>query len=576
MVFLAVGLSLFVYCQKDDQKSTTLQDSKFHYAATNNKEFYGNIESIEKDKNFNKRVYGGIVSHHLLAAPEIAKFFKNISHQKVSTVVVIGPNHYERASDILISQYSYKTPWGVLETDHKNIKKILNSNLAKNREKPFKNEHSISALAGFVKYSFPEAKFIPIILGKKAPASKLNLLSEKLKKILPEDSLVLASVDFSHHLHKTAAIFHDRKSIATIAGFDLRNIRNLEIDSPASIYTLLKYSKQKNTQEIDYKNVNSAELVKNDGLEDVTSYLFAYFKKGQKSQEKNISILSFGDAIFDREIKNLLENKESPFEKIRGAEGNFLRGTDFNILNLEGPITNKKNCQDKQVNFKFNSSVASLLSENNINLVNLANNHIFDCLEEGAKDTRENLKEAGIDYFGGKKPKESYKIKKVNGQKIAFVGIDQTLKLIEIDFFYNLISKLKKENDYVFVNIHWGYEYDKLPSKAQKKTAHGLIESGADVIIGHHPHVIQPIEKYKDGVIFYSLGNFIFDQKTRETNKGIAVGSILEQTKFDFYIFPYKIINGKPKLMPYNERAGFCKSFLNKIDNKETCVFSLP
>jgi len=336
---------------------------------------------------------------------------------------------------------------------------------------------------------------------------------------------------------------------------------------------LLRYLEKRGAQQIDYINTNSADLLKDENLEDVTSYVFAYFSKGTVSWQENISILNFGDAMFDRDVWKIIERGNNPFEYIKGTEGNFLKGVDFIVLNLEGPITDKNNCPKKEISFKFNPQIARLLFENNINMVNLANNHIFDCGQVGIQDTRNYLNKFDIDYFGGFRLENSYSIREINNKKVAFIGIDQTLEPIKLDLFYPLVKKLKKENDFVVVNIHWGYEYDISPSKIQSEIAYSLIDSGADVIIGHHPHVIQPLEIYKNRVIFYSLGNFIFDQNTKETNEGIGVGIILEDDKSIFYIFPYRIVNRQPALLSYSEMVIFCRKFLGEIDTKNNCSF---
>lgn len=563
--------------QLEENKSEVIKYSNFHYASSNKKEFYGGLEKIQPNKIINEKVYGGIVSHHLFAASKIAEFFVNLKQQKIKTFVIIGPNHFNRGSDdISISKYPYQTPWGVVESNSEIIEKIIDTNLAINSEDVFEGEHSISALVGFIKYTFPEAKIVPLIVKKNTSSDKIDLLADKLNQILPPDAFVLASVDFSHHLNRIPADFHDRKSISAIESFDFKNIYNLEIDSPPSISLLLKYLTEKGGQKMIYSNTNSVMFSGNLDSEDVTSYLFAYFMKGSPNKNKSISVLNFGDAMFGRSVGQAFLKGRDPFEFIKGVEGNFLKGIDFKILNLEGPITADNSCKEGVMSFRFNPVIAKTLFDNKINAVNLANNHILNCGWEGLADTKKYLESFNIGYFGDFKSEQSYLVKKIGNQKIAFLGFDQTLGSSNLDDFYALVKKLKSENDYLIVNIHWGYEYDALPSKIQKDIAYKLIDNGALVIIGHHPHVIQPVEIYKNGVIFYSLGNFIFDQIMTETKKGLGVGIILNKNQRLFYLFPYKIVNYQPVLLPYNEMSSFCDNYLKDFKNniEDVCIFS--
>lgn len=548
----------------------------YHMAYYQNKEFYGGLEEMNPDDIIQEKVYGGVTSHHLLVSSEIAKFFVNLKNQNPETIIILGPNHYGLGSNLFISKYPYKTPWGLLEPDLSTINRLIESGYVENQEKAFEIEHSVSSLVGFIKYVFPEIKIVPIIIADRTPKEQLDKLAVELDRILPDNALVVSSVDFSHHLNRIASDFHDKKSVSAISSFDFDNIFNLEIDSPSSIYVLLRYLEKREVFKIGgLINTNSADGSGNLSLEDVTSYVFAYFIKGLKQEQENITLLNFGDAMFDRNVRKIIDQGNNPFEFIRGVEGNFLKGIDCILLNLEGPITLVNQCQKKDYSFKFDPGIAGLLKKNNFNLVNLANNHIFDCYEQGIEDTKEYLGDLSIGYFGGNNLDDSYVIKEVNNQKIVFLGIDQTQSSISINQFYDLVKQLKKDNDYLVVNIHWGYEYSLYPSKKQKEIAHNLIDNGVDIIIGHHPHVIQPVEIYNNKAIFYSLGNFIFDQNAKETNQGMGVGAVLDKNNYSFYIFPYEIINSQPKLMSYNKTISFCNQFLSNVDNSNSCSFNL-
>ncbi len=245
-------------------------------------------------------------------------------------------------------------------------------------------------------------------------------------------------------------------------------------------------------------------------------------------EKKEISILFVGDIMFDRSIRQFAEKKGNNFifEKTR----DLLSKNDLTVANLEGPITENKsksiNTNENQKEhfiFTFDKSLASTMFENNIKLVNLGNNHILNFGENGLNQTKNYLEKSGIEYFGGMESgKEKYIIKDISGIKIGFICFNQfggsTSETIK-----NIVEA-KNKTDVLMVYAHWGKEYVKVPSDNIKNIAHSFIDNGANLIIGTHPHVVQDKEEYKGKTIYYSLGNFIFDQYfSKETQNGMAV-----------------------------------------------------
>jgi poly-gamma-glutamate synthesis protein (capsule biosynthesis protein) len=257
--------------------------------------------------------------------------------------------------------------------------------------------------------------------------------------------------------------------------------------------------------------------------------------------EKEIRLLFVGDIMMARYVEKRIKklNKEYiyPFEKIL----NYLKTFDYVIANLEGPISDKGVKVGSKYSFRMKPEVAEALSKANINIVNLANNHIFDYGKVAFEDTLKNLEKNNIKYFGN-----SYEplIIEKEGAKIGFLGFSDFLKHLEVrenktgiatinDNLSEIIKKAKEKVDILIISFHWGEEYKKIANERQRKIAKIAIDSGADLVIGHHPHIIQNIEKYKDKFIFYSLGNFIFDQNfSKETMIGGGVEVyIMTQTK---------------------------------------------
>src|SRR3989344_345557 len=306
-----------------------------------------------------------------------------------------------------------------------------------------------------------------------------------------------------------------------------------------------------------------------------TGLLYSSKTKAEPAVDDSVSILNFGDMMFDRNVRKRMQNGLDPFASLRGTFDDLLPGVDFVVANLEGPIVemDRKKCQIKAYNFQFASTTPALLRGAGIDLVNLANNHAFDCYQHGVASTTEYLDAAGLDYFGGESLETSYLVKSVGDKSVAFVGIDQTIRPTKVKDFYPLMKELKSANDYVIVNIHWGNEYEVKESKVQNDIAHNLIDNGVDVVFGHHPHVIQPVEVYKGKAIFYSLGNLIFDQIDPGTNQGIGAGVVLEASSTSAYVFPYTIDKSEPKMLSPEEALTFCKEYLKDIASSTGCTF---
>ena len=194
----------------------------------------------------------------------------------------------------------------------------------------------------------------------------------------------------------------------------------------------------------------------------------------------------------------------------------ILSKDDVTIANLETTFTDSNDRADKQFNFKSSSDYAKSLPLGSIEGVNISNNHIYDYKEKGFMDTKLALENVNINYFG----EGSVWRTKIKNQSFGFLGYRGWS--LDKDFLNKLksdIVALKKINSVVIINFHWGNESQYYPIDAQKQLAHFAIDNGADIILGHHPHVIQGIEQYKNRIIAYSLGNFCFGGNSNPTDK---------------------------------------------------------
>lgn len=547
-----------------------------HSAYYVDQSFYGDIEALRRPPPSSKKMYGGIISHHFLMAKEIAGLISLFSQQKPKAIVIVGPNHFGIGNgNLLVSRYGYQTPWGIVKNDQEIVNELIKRNVVTLDERPFVEEHSISTLVGFIKYFLPDTKIVPIILKRHVTDSERMALVNALSEILSDDDIVLGSVDFSHHINPIASEFHDNRTISIVNDFDFERLQSVEVDSPGTLDVVLGYLDSIGAKKMRSVNTNMSKYIEDPFLEDGTSYLFANFVRGNNTQDTKVSILSFGDMMFDRGVGEVITAGDDPFDRIQGDEGNFVRGIDIITANLEGPITQEDKCSDRIYSFKFDLTVIELFTKHNFNAINLANNHIFDCHSAGLADTKKYLDENEIMHFGGD-VNNKIKIKDIASRKIAFVGIDATLQN-NSDVHKKDIHDIRMISDHVVVYIHWGEEYKKQPSAKQIELAHDLIDSGADLIIGHHPHVVQLAEIYKNKPIFYSVGNFIFDQVGIEENQGLGVGVVFSESVSEYYLFPYNIDKYQPELLDMKKAKDFCDHFIMaaNIESSEICRFSL-
>jgi poly-gamma-glutamate synthesis protein (capsule biosynthesis protein) len=279
--------------------------------------------------------------------------------------------------------------------------------------------------------------------------------------------------------------------------------------------------------------------------------------------------------MLDRNVKKRIEENNSDYvlEKLAGQENRFFQGMDIVSANLEGPFANSRRATTKSIAFRFDPALIPMLKKYNFSLLDLANNHALDMSREAFEESKTNLKNAGIDFYGigyGISD-DAYFAKEVGGVILSFVGVDDTLTPVNEEKLLSLIKKGEAESEFTVVNIHWGAEYATLKSNSrQQDLAHQMIDAGADLIIGHHPHVIQEMEIYHNRPIFYSLGNFIFDQYfSVDTQQGLSVGSVFSineqgQKGISLYVYPVESANSQQGLMS-SERANiFMANFIDK------------
>lgn len=518
-------------------------------------------------------IYAGVVPHHLLAKDLIEDFFVYISSRKrPETVVLLSPDHFNTAS-ILGNSFITLPPethefYGI-EVDGSLIRALSFRNSLIFNNAGVSLEHGITNLISFMKKYLPGTKIVPLVIPCSISRKKVNHFTSCLNSTVSLKTIVIASVDFSHYLPPRVAQFHDIKSIRTLINFEKENFENLEVDSWQSLYIARAFAQLRGgefPEIIGYSN--SADFLKGEYIEKSTSYFSVVFKEESLEDVKGAeefkgkTILLVGDIMLNRGVEYLM-NKNSRFYPVQKIS-QFLRGVDIVFGNLEGPVT--EDCREFSENFfkfAFKPAAVDTLRYASFNLLSLANNHTLDRGLKGLDETRKHLEEQNIKTVGDPLScGQDFCFQKENIIFLAF-NIIVPLPCRDEEIIKTItLTRSQNPESFLIVSVHWGQEYQLRSSLSQQRLSHKIVDAGADLIIGHHPHVVQDIEIYKGKCIFYSLGNFIFDQYfSKETQQSLAVGLEIYPSKLVYRLFPLESNLSQPCLMP-EEKA---REFLRKL-----------
>lgn len=247
---------------------------------------------------------------------------------------------------------------------------------------------------------------------------------------------------------------------------------------------------------------------------------------GLSDFNRSFTVSAGGDVMLGRSVmsRSFKEKDFSyPFREIASE----LSQSDVTLVNLENPII--KDCPFTDEGFKFcvRPEMIEGLTLSGVDIVNLANNHTGNYGKEGIEETKKFLAENGIDWVG----EGNLMVKEKRGIKYGFLGFDfVTNSPKETDF--ELIKFSKEKVNILFVAVHWGAEYTNKANSAQRLEASQIADAGADYILGSHPHWVQESEQIGDSVVYYSLGNLVFDQMWSEkTREGLVVSFTFKDGK---------------------------------------------
>lgn len=251
-------------------------------------------------------------------------------------------------------------------------------------------------------------------------------------------------------------------------------------------------------------------------------------ENSKKEELKEITISAIGDCTlgsdpnfgYERTFTQVLDEQNHDYSYFFEGVNDVLSKDDLTIANLETTFTNSNERVDKKFNFKGDYDYVNILKEGSIEAVNLANNHTYDYGKSGYIDTINTLVNENIPYFGY----ENYSIVNVDGIEIGLAGLTGWNEADAKANTEKAIQYFKEqETDLIIMTYHWGTEREYYQNNTQQNIGRYAIDLGADLVLGHHPHVLQGIENYNGKYIVYSLGNFVFGGNKNPSDKDTMI-----------------------------------------------------
>lgn len=297
----------------------------------------------------------------------------------------------------------------------------------------------------------------------------------------------------------------------------------------------------------------------------------------------HITLVAVGDIMLGGTAEEIMlkNSYDYPFQKT----SHLLDNADIVIGNLEGPLTNiESSSLDKEYIFRSPpENVAPALARAGFNIMNLANNHTMDYGVDGLNDTIKSLKKNGIFSLGaGANLTQARKglIFNTDYGRVALLSYSLTFpkdfwatgdragtafghkKDIEED-----VQRLSQQADYIIVSFHWGREKTTTLRPYQPTLAHAAIDAGADVVIGHHPHILQAIEQYKNGLVIYSLGNYVFGSYSKDADTSVVARIILHNGEFySAELTPINVLNPEVVFQPHPLKGHAASQVIQQIN----------
>lgn len=293
--------------------------------------------------------------------------------------------------------------------------------------------------------------------------------------------------------------------------------------------------------------------------------------------DRAVRLLFFGDLMLDRHVKERM-GPAGVVSLLRPlSDTGLFDGYDLIGANLEGAVTDggAYHPPAQEFDFAFVPAAIAPLRDIGFNLFSSANNHLTDQGERGVKETAANLSALGFIHAGCSDRVVgdcSATTTVVNGKRIGFAAFSEVYGLLDEEAVLTTVRELAGSSDLTLVSMHWGVEYEHLPTRRQVEFGRKLTEAGADAVIGHHPHVVQGMTIHRGVPIFYSLGNLIFDQYfSPDTQEGLGVSLEFGSDGVGLVLYPLRSKMSVVREMDEEEKEEFFDRFTgwSELDDEQ-------
>lgn len=293
--------------------------------------------------------------------------------------------------------------------------------------------------------------------------------------------------------------------------------------------------------------------------------MFGAFKDNGKKDEYAVFV---GDIMLARDVERKISAFDiDPFEHIKP----FLNQASVVIGNFEASVPSKHQpTPDGSTVFSVKQEMLTLLYQAGFTHLSLANNHSLDHGLKAFQNTMYKLEQIDLTTFGNQKEidhKTSIAYFELNNEKVSLIGLNTVNNQLPDTEIKQILDTANQNSRHQIAFLHWGEEYTDTPNDQQVKLAKLLIDNGVDAVVGAHPHVVQQISYYKDVPIFYSLGNFVFDQYfSTEVQQGLVLKMKIVRNKLSFEAIPITSIGSliQPRFMEAKKSQEFLSQFLEE------------
>jgi len=277
------------------------------------------------------------------------------------------------------------------------------------------------------------------------------------------------------------------------------------------------------------------------------------------SGERSFDLIAVGDIMLGGRARRaiLAHGPSYPFAAVKP----LLSLSPIILGNLEGPLAANATRKRRNFSYRVDPELALAMADAGINVVTLANNHLVDCGRRGVTETIESVEAAGVACIGAGRDREQAHepvILEHGGLRLGLLGYYWNRRCAATDSLPGSamdppealasdIAALRRRADRVVITFHWGIPYERQPLDADRQKARLAIDLGADAVIGHHPHVVQPFEIHRGKPIFYSVGNFTFGSGNSR-GEGLLLGFRFERGTTTVAVFPLYVKNRDPRV----------------------------